>query len=68
MITLDEDRPKFKVIMFTQSTLVAPNTQIWHKHIGHVNQQRLKKLNNQNIVTILPKIKVDGMQSVCEGC
>ncbi len=34
---------------------------IWHKRIGHVNEQRLKSMQSSGIVTSLPKFKVDGM-------
>ena len=68
MFTLDVDVPKIKAAMFAQGASVITDIKIWHKRIGHVNVQRLKFMENQNIVTGIPKFKVDGMQGVCEAC
>ena len=54
--------------MFAQGTGVVADIELWHKRIGHVNVQRLKSMQNQNIVIGIPKFKVDGMQGVCEAC
>ena len=67
-VTLDVDVPEVKVAMFAQGTGVVADIEIWHKRIGHVNVQRLKSMQNQNIVTGIPKFKVDGMQGVCAAC
>lgn len=68
MFTLDVDVLEVKDAMFVQNTGVVANIEIWHKRIGHVNVQRLKSIQNQNIVTRIPKFKVDGMHGVCEAC
>ena len=68
MFTMDVDVPEKKVSMFAQGIGVVADIKIWHKRIGHVNVQRLKSMQNQNIVTSIPKLKVDGMQGVCELC
>ena len=68
MFTLDVDVPEVKAAMFAQGTGFVADIEIWHKRIGHVNVQRLKSMQNQNIVTGIPKFKVDGMQGVCEAC
>ena len=36
--------------------------------IGHVNVQRLKAMQSKEIVTRLPKFKVDNMKKICEAC
>ena len=61
MFTLDVDVPEVKAAMFAQGTGVVADIEIWHKRIGHVNVQRLKSMQNQNIITGNPKFKVDGM-------
>ena len=67
MFTLDVDVTEIKATMFTEGTDVVAHIEIWHKHLGHVNVQRLKSIQNQNIATGIPKFKVDGMQDVCEA-
>ena len=44
MVTLDVDIPEIKAAMFAHGTRVVADTNIWHKHIGHVNLQRLKMM------------------------
>ena len=39
-----------------------------HKRVGHANVQRLRLMQNHNIVLGLPKFKVHGMQGVCKAC
>jgi hypothetical protein len=68
MFTLDVSIPKVEAAMFAQGVGVVANMDIWHKHIGHVNEQRLKSMQNSKIVTALPKFKVDGMHTICEAC
>ena len=50
MFTLDVDMPELSVAMFAQGTAVVADIDIWHKRIGHVNVQRLKSMQAQNIV------------------
>ena len=68
MFTLDVDVLEVKAAMFAQGTGVVADIEIWHKRIGHVDVQRLKNMQNQNIVTGISKFKVDGMQGVCATC
>ena len=68
MFTLDVDVPEIKSAMFAQGAGVVVDIEIWHKRIGHVNVQRLKSMQNQNIATSIPKFKVDGIPGVCEAC
>ena len=68
MFTLDVDIPEIKVAMFAHGIRVVANTDIWHKHIGHVNLQRLKMMHSKEIVIGLPKFRVEGMQKICEAC
>jgi hypothetical protein len=42
---------------------------IWHKQVGHVNLQRLKLMEKQNLVGGLPKFGAEEVMSkVCEAC
>ena len=41
MFTLDVNMPKVKVALFAQGVGVVVDVDIWHKCIGHVNEQRL---------------------------
>jgi hypothetical protein len=68
MFTLDVSMPEVEVAMFAQGAGVMADMDIWHKHIGHVNEQRLKSMQNSKIVIGLPKFKVDGMHKICEAC
>ena len=68
MFTFDVDVQEIKSAMFAQGAGVVADIEIWHKYIGHVNVQRLKSMQNQNIVTGIPKFKVDGMHGVCKVC
>ncbi len=47
MFTLDVSMPEVKAAMFAQG---AGDMDIWHKHIGHVNEQRLKSMQSSEIV------------------
>jgi hypothetical protein len=42
MLSLDVSMPKVEATMFTQGAGVVADMDIWHKRIGHVNEQRLK--------------------------
>ena len=64
MFTLDVDVPEINSAMFAQGKSVVADVEIWHKCIGHVNVQRLKAMQTQNIVTDIPKFKVDGMPAL----
>ena len=61
MFTLDVDIPKIKAAMFAHGIGVVSDTDIWHNGIGHVNLQRLKMMQSKEIVTGLPKFRVEGM-------
>ena len=64
MFTLDVNMPEVKAALFAQGAGV----DIWHKRIGHVNEQRLRSMQSKQIVASLPKFKVDGMHNVCAAC
>jgi hypothetical protein len=66
--TLDVGMPEVEVVMFAQGARVVADMDIWHKRIGHVNEQRLKSMQNSKIVIGLPKFKVDGIHRICEAC
>ena len=46
MFMLDVGVLEIKATMFAQGIGVVADTKIWHKHIGHVNVQRLKSMKN----------------------
>ena len=68
LFMLDVNVPKMNVAMFAQGVGVVADVEIWHKWIGHVNVQRLKTMQSQELVTVLPAFKVAEMQKVCEAC
>ena len=68
MFTLNVNMPKAGMAMYAQGARVIADVDMWHKRIGHVNPQRLKAMQTQEIVTGLPKFKMDDMQNVCEAC
>ena len=61
MFKLDVDILEIKVAMFAHGARLVADTDIWHKRIGHVNLQRLKLMQSKEIVTGLPKFKVEDM-------
>jgi hypothetical protein len=68
MFTLDMNMPKVNSMLFTHGKGVG-NIKIWHKRIDHVNLQRLKLMEKQNLVGGLPKFGIeDVMSKVCEAC
>ena len=68
MFTLDVNMLEVKAALFAQGAGVAADVDIWHKRIGHVNEQRLRSMQSKQIVVGLPKFKVDGMHKVCAAC
>ena len=68
MFTLDVNVPEMNATMFAHGAGVVADVEIWHKRIGHVNVQRLKTMQSQELVTGLPAFKVAEMQKVCEAC
>lgn len=68
MFTLDVNMPEVKSAMFAHGVGVVTDVDIWHKRIGHVNVQRMKLMQSKEIVTGLPKFKVEDMHKVCEAC
>ena len=68
MFTLNANMPKEGMAMYAQGARVIADVDMWHKRIGHVNPQRLKAMQIKEIVTGLPKLKMDDMQNVCEAC
>ena len=68
MFTLNVNMPKASMAMYAQGARVIADVDMWHKWIGHVNLQRLKAMQTQEIVTRLPKFKMYDMQNVYEAC
>ncbi len=46
MFTLDVSMPEVETGMFAQGVGVVVDMDIWHKRINHVNEQRLKSMQN----------------------
>jgi ribosomal protein L15 len=68
MFTLDVNMPKVNSMLFTHGK-GAGNIGIGHKRVGHVNLQRLKLMEKQNLVRGLPKFGIEEVMSeVCEAC
>jgi hypothetical protein len=68
MFTLDVNMPEVNSMLFTHRK-GARDIGIWHKRIGHVNLQRLKLMEKQNLVGSLLKFGTeDVMSEVCEAC
>jgi hypothetical protein len=68
IFTLDVNMPEVNSLLFTHGKR-AGNIGIWHKRVGHVNFQRLKLMEKQNLVGGLPKFGTkEVMLEVCEAC
>ncbi len=68
MFTLDVNMPKVNSMLFTHGKGVG-DIRIWHKQVGHVNLQRLKLMEKQNLVKGLPKFGTKKVMSeVYEAC
>ncbi len=68
MFTLDVNMPEVNSILFTHGK-GAKDIGIWHKRVGHVNLQRFKLMEKQNLVGGLPKFGTEEVMSkVCETC
>jgi hypothetical protein len=68
IFTLDVNMPKVNSMLFTHGK-GAGDIGIWHKHVGHVNFQRLKLMEKLNLVRGLPKFGTEEvMLEVCETC
>jgi len=66
--TLDVNMPKVNSMLFTHGK-GARNIKIWHKRVDHVNLQRLKLMEKQNLVRGFPKFGTEKVMSkVCEAC
>ena len=63
MFTLDVSMLEVKAAMFAHRAGNVADVGIWHKRIGHVNEHRLRSMQSKEIVTGLPKFKVDGGRS-----
>jgi len=55
MFTLDVHMPEVNSMLFTHGK-GAGYIRIWHKRVGHVNLQRLKLMEKQNLVGGLSQI------------
>jgi len=68
MFTLDVNMPEINSMLFTHGKGVG-DIGIWHKRVGHVNLQRLKLMEKQNLVGGFPKFRTEKVMSkVCEAC
>jgi hypothetical protein len=68
MFTLDVNMPEVNSMLFTHGKR-AGDIRIWHKRVYHVNLQRLKLMEKQNLVGGLPKFGTEEVMSkVCETC
>jgi hypothetical protein len=57
MFTLDANMPEVNSTSFTHGKGFG-DIGIWHKWVGHVNLQRLKLMEKQNLVGGLPKFGI----------
>jgi hypothetical protein len=68
MFTLDVNMPKVNYMLFIHEK-GAGDIGIWHKRVGHVNLQRFKLMEKQNLVGGFPKFGIEKVMSeVCEAC
>jgi hypothetical protein len=68
MFTLDVNMPEVNSMLFTHGKR-ARDIGIWHKQVGHVNFQRFKLMEKQNLVGGLPKFGTEKVMSkVYETC
>jgi hypothetical protein len=68
MFTLDVNMHEVNSMLFTHGK-GAEDIRIWHKRASHVNLQRLKVMEKQNIVGGLPKFGTgEVMLDACEAC
>ncbi len=68
MFTLDVNMPEVNSMLFKHGK-GARNIGIWHKRFSHVNLQRLKLMEKQNLIEGLPKFGIEKVMSkVCETC
>jgi hypothetical protein len=68
MFTLDVNWPEMNSMLFTHGKGVE-YIGIWHKRVAHVNFQRLKLMEKQNLVGGFPKFGTkEVMSKVCETC
>jgi len=62
------EMPEVNSMLFTHGKGVG-DIRIWHKRDGHVNLQRLKLMEKENLVGGLPKFETKKVMSeVCETC
>jgi hypothetical protein len=54
MFTLDVNMPEVNSMLINHGKGFA-DIEIWHKRVSHVNLQRLKLMEKQNLVGGLPK-------------
>ena len=47
MFTLDVSMLDVKAALFAQGVGVVADVDIWHKHIGHVNEQILQSMQSK---------------------
>jgi hypothetical protein len=68
MFTLDVKMLEVNSMLFTHGKGIG-DIRIWHKWVGHINLQRFKLMEKQNLVGGLPKFGTEEvMPKVCETC
>jgi hypothetical protein len=68
MFTLNVNMLEVNSILFTHGK-GARDIATWHKRIGHVNFQRFKLMEKQNLVGSLHKFgTIEVTSEVCEAC
>jgi hypothetical protein len=68
MLTLDVKMFEVNSMLFTHGKGIG-DIRIWHKWVGHINLQRFKLMEKQNLVGGLPKFGTEEvMPKVCETC
>jgi hypothetical protein len=67
MFTLDRTHDVPDTALFAKGQKAESDIDLWHKQIGHVNNQRLQDLQTRQVVLGLPKFSGRKAQ-ICEAC
>jgi len=68
MFTFDVNMLEVNSMLFTHGK-GAKDIGIWHKRVRHINFQRLKLMEKQNLIGGFPKFGIEKVMSkVCEAC
>ena len=68
LFTMDINNVDTHKMCFTHNNDNVAEIDLWHKRIGHVNFQKLKSMQANEIVYGLPKFKDKSLHYVCEAC